>query len=169
MLVNYGNPCPAWPSHTAGDGEPRNGHLYHCKYCDGCKGFFSNGVDCGFSRTPIGLPKFSVGQAVYRNGAICGEPMKVMSCVWDGLFEYQYILRSNYSTRSERHYSKERCIFATLEECERANIEGDLARLVGKIGDYEKKYGKTLSASRVAQLLGAKSSTEPQPQDSNPA
>lgn len=171
MLCHHGDKCPAYESYTVGVGEEPSGPIiYHCEHCVGCKGIFSNGIDCGFSKTPIGLPKFHVGQLVYRHGFIRGERLRVMSCEWDGKFEYHYILRSVYSTRSERHHSGEHTLYATAEESDRAAIEKDLTALMESVAQYEKKYNKPLPSIDIKKLLGPKSSTECQgPRSSQPS
>ena len=154
MLLEFDTQCPAFDCWTVGIRDTQDGKLYQCEHCDGCRGIFANGIDCGYSRTPIGEPRFVVGQVVYRNGFIKGEALTVVSCCWDGRFQWQYLLRSNISTRRERHYTPEKILFATREESDMADIQMRAKSLLKQIEGYEKRYGKRIGSLNIKEISG---------------
>lgn len=164
MLLGFNSQCPAYDTVKVVLGDS---YENHCKRCVGLRGVFSNGIDCVFSKTPVGEPKFKVGQLVYRNGFIKGEALHVVGVKWDGKFEWCYLVRNTHSTRRETYPTQEHILFATREECDKKVIEEEATALLRRIEDYEKRYGKQISGLNI-KLLSPKSSTELHPQDSSP-
>lgn len=154
MLREYNSDCPAHDGTKVGLVlfDPTTLTYCHCEHCRANKGTFLNGIDCAYSKEPVGTPKFHVGQVVYRNGFIKGEQMTVVLTHWDD-YGWDYILRSSFSTARERHYTHESDLFNTKEEAERSAIQESAKQLLSQIKAYEKRFGKTLSGLEI-KLLG---------------
>lgn len=138
MLREIGTPCPAY---TFGDNKVGDDI---CFRCDGCKGVFVNGVDCGFSRTPTSEPKFKVGQEIFWLGFPDFYGI-VKRIEWDGRFQWHY-----YCLRERNGHDEQNC-FASRRECELARLKRDAKALQRKANSFADRYG--LSLEEVNGLL----------------
>lgn len=140
MLREYESQCPCYGEKRVGNrDEHEKPWDYECNFCKGCRGFFSNGVDCGYSKTPIGKPKFHVGQTVFRNGFhFGGHPMVIRAVEWDGRFEWRYV------AKRERTWYGERELYKKEEDAERSWIIDKAKVLFSDVERFEKRFGKPI-------------------------
>ena len=132
MIVEYGTQCPAYDCWTCG--TDRYG-IDHCNYCDGCKAHLAVGVECGYSQKPNCVPKFKVGQKVYRFFHLDSYNQAVIRKVeWDGKFQWEYTFQ-----RERTPYPENR-VFATRQEIDTYVIEKHARRLLKELQEYAEEY-----------------------------
>ncbi len=130
MKIEYGAQCPAYESYTCS-----NDRYNDCQYCDGCKVRYVDGVECGYSPKPNCVPKFKVGQKVYRFFHLDSYNQAVIRKVeWDGRFQWEYTMQRERTPYKENH------IFATQREIDTYIIEKHAKGLMKELMNFSEQY-----------------------------
>lgn len=130
MKIEYGAQCPAYESYICS-----NDRYNPCQYCKGCKVRYVDGVECGYSPKPNCVPKFKVGQKVYRFFHLDSYEQAVIRKVeWDGKFQWCYTMQR------ERKSIPESLVFATRQDIDTYVIENHARDLLKKLQKYAEDY-----------------------------
>ena len=144
MRLKHGDKCPAYEHWVCGP-QPLS-HLNHCASCRGCKSLFIDGCECGYSPKPNCIPKFKVGQKVYRFFHMDSYNIATIRKIeWDGRFEWQYFMARERTPYAESE------LFTLEKEIEMYVITKHARRLMNELQEYSQRY--KIPIEQVKRLL----------------